>query len=206
MSPAEKHEITTEEKQEAYRIINFGHDVRKKVKIYLTKENRAYNAQEIEVLKEHILMAVACTPMALEKLCEAYVEWPCVTTIQKWEREDEDFAKGMTMALKQQARVCEDLALEIACDKSQDVEYWEKGAINMSVRVSRDKLAISQLNRRASYHNREVYGNAPINPLDQQKIETQEEYVGRMNRLKQEILERERLASSHAASTEKQME
>lgn len=186
--------MTPEEKQEIKRVINYGYDVRRKAK-RLLKINRAYNAQEVEVLKRHILDEVASSPYGLHALCDQFLEWPCESTIQRWEREDPEFEAAMKLALKQQARVLSDYALEIACDGTQDVEGGDVKSQNMSVRVSRDSLAVKTLMQRAAIHNREVYGNSPINPLEQQKIETQEEYVARMNRLKQEILERERLSA-----------
>jgi hypothetical protein len=149
------------------------------------KVARAYNSQEMDAIKTQVVEELSSQPVTLHYLCDKYTEWPSVSTLLRWEREDPEFESAMKLALKQQARILVDTAFEVSCDANEDYVDNEKGIeIGRSVAVSRAALASKTMLHIAGLRDRENYGPRPTIAIqsDAEK-DTQENWVKEKNKL-----------------------
>lgn len=104
------------------------------------------HSEYTEEMADKICLALSSEVIALKTLCDKD-EYPCLTTVYKWLKENPDFAKRYTRAREAQADIMAEDILRIADDSSGDTETrynsdGEEYTVQNHEFVNRSKLKI----------------------------------------------------------------
>lgn len=136
--------------------------VKKEVKKKQRKEPFGRPTLFTQKLADEICEKLSVHSGSFEKLVEQNEHWPNYKTIYKWMQKNENFRDAYRRAKEEQCETLENSLLDIAFNESNDFYFNGKLTVANSVKVSRDQLKISTIQKILSYRHERYRNNAQI--------------------------------------------